>query len=1065
MENIEVDIITENIDMNLEGGARGFKGDKGDTGATGPRGPVGPQGEKGNPFTYEDFTPEQLEGLRGPQGIQGETGPTGPQGPKGDKGDTGPIGATGAQGPQGIQGIQGPKGDQGIQGQTGPQGPTGATGKDFSITKTYASISAMEADKNNVEEGSFVMITSNTEDEDNGKLYVKGATDFTFLSDLSGARGMKGDKGDTGEQGPQGIQGPVGPQGEQGIQGIQGEKGDKGEKGDGYTGVGTIASIGTDIEVDTLEAYVKNVELHGDTEQTTYTGKNLFDSQFELGTYNSSGAKTSSTTQYRNKNVIPVESNTTYTFSNMGATGYDLFQYDNSMNYLGYNYTRGTFNTMNNAAYLNIATSGNVSAIPTNVQLEKGSTATSYEPYVGGTASPNPDYPQEIKTATGYNEVNIVGKNLFDKDSVIENQNYLNKISVSNLETTETGLKWLASSNDSYIGLPATITGGYDMYIKVEENTTYTLSFNSNYELTNYIFYIKEDYTFIQRNVPLGHNSGVSFTTPINCKYVFVRFGASNQNGNTINITNIQLEKGNTATEYEAYKGQTYEIDLGKNLFDKDMMTLGFYITTNGATSESSYWNISDYIKVIAGEKYSYQGLVNVGSSSVLCAYYDNSKNYVSTFKQAIGNNTITIPSGISYVRFSVYANATDQDTFQLERGSQATSYAPFMKNNLFDKNNPNEATVWINEACTSAGVSSGDYSIYIPCLSNTTYKITSNVNIPRFRLASVSNLITSNVSLSNGVNADNKASATITTGANDIYLYVNLTSSNYINNLTIWNTSEAQYPIKLPNGNYIYKSNDKWYVHKVWDKIVLDGTESTMYINVVDNGYQFHILPGILPKRSSTEITMISDYFTGTYFGNRKNIDECIYGYSGDNGIRITTQIASTLADFKSWLSTNNVTVWYKLATETDVEITNERLLEQLEELYNSKMCEDKTYITTSGIDINPILKLITFNNNANGVTEYFNYMMSVIDNTYVRKITGKALSTNDFTDDYKNKIDYLIQLIGNGTDTYSSSTTYEEGEQVFYNYRLYEATQETTGNLPTDTDYWELVSLVGIE
>lgn len=31
------------------------------------------------------------------------------------------------------------------------------------------------------------------------------------------------------------------------------------------------------------------------------------------------------------------------------------------------------------------------------IQIEKGSTATSYEPYTGGIPSPNPDYPQEIK--------------------------------------------------------------------------------------------------------------------------------------------------------------------------------------------------------------------------------------------------------------------------------------------------------------------------------------------------------------------------------------------------------------------------------------------------------------------------------------------------------------------------------------------------------------------------------------------------------------------------------------------------------------------------------------------
>lgn len=52
----------------------------------------------------------------------------------------------------------------------------------------------MNADKENIEEGSFVMITSNEEDPDNAKLYVKNATDFAFIVDLSGATGMKGDK-------------------------------------------------------------------------------------------------------------------------------------------------------------------------------------------------------------------------------------------------------------------------------------------------------------------------------------------------------------------------------------------------------------------------------------------------------------------------------------------------------------------------------------------------------------------------------------------------------------------------------------------------------------------------------------------------------------------------------------------------------------------------------------------------------------------------------------------------------------------------------------------------------
>jgi len=129
------------------------------------QGPQGEKGDKGDAFTYADFTEAQLEALRGPQGIQG------------------------------VQGEQGPKGD---------------TGEGFSIYRTYASVTAMEADAENVAEGKFVLIASNVDDADNAKLYVKGGESFTFLTDLSGAQGIQGPQGPQGIQGVQGEQGPAG---------------------------------------------------------------------------------------------------------------------------------------------------------------------------------------------------------------------------------------------------------------------------------------------------------------------------------------------------------------------------------------------------------------------------------------------------------------------------------------------------------------------------------------------------------------------------------------------------------------------------------------------------------------------------------------------------------------------------------------------------------------------------------------------------------------------------------------------------------------------------------------
>ena len=58
-----------------------------------------------------------------------------------------------------------------------------------------------------VKQGQFVLIdTGNVNDADNAKLYVKGTTAYTYLTDLSGATGM------TGPQGPQGLKGETGAQ-------------------------------------------------------------------------------------------------------------------------------------------------------------------------------------------------------------------------------------------------------------------------------------------------------------------------------------------------------------------------------------------------------------------------------------------------------------------------------------------------------------------------------------------------------------------------------------------------------------------------------------------------------------------------------------------------------------------------------------------------------------------------------------------------------------------------------------------------------------------------------------
>ena len=170
---------TEEARLASKDELKGDKGDKGDTGETWPQWPQGIQWPKWDKWD------------KGDKWAKGDKGDKWDKGDKGDKWDTWatwPQGATWPQWPQGVQWIQWETWDA------------------FAIYKTYASISAMNADKANVPEWKFVMITSTVEDPDNSKLYVKGASDFSFVTDMSWATGIQGEQWPQWIQWEQGIQ-------------------------------------------------------------------------------------------------------------------------------------------------------------------------------------------------------------------------------------------------------------------------------------------------------------------------------------------------------------------------------------------------------------------------------------------------------------------------------------------------------------------------------------------------------------------------------------------------------------------------------------------------------------------------------------------------------------------------------------------------------------------------------------------------------------------------------------------------------------------------------------------
>ena len=177
----------------------------------------------------------------------------------------------------------------------------------------------------------------------------------------------------------------------------------------------------TEISVDDAAKYSRNkLELFGNTEQTQYTGKNLF-SGWEEGQINSTtGQETTYQNRYRSK-FIEILPNTDYFFSIARPSifqpfWFSIYKYDENKNYLGYQrlkqdapYTYSNIINIEdiNVKFIRITEIASLEYL-VDTQLESGTERTNYEPYVGGQPSPSLDYPQDIHVVTGNNTIHVL---------------------------------------------------------------------------------------------------------------------------------------------------------------------------------------------------------------------------------------------------------------------------------------------------------------------------------------------------------------------------------------------------------------------------------------------------------------------------------------------------------------------------------------------------------------------------------------------------------------------------------------------------------------------------------
>ena len=314
-----------------------------------------------------------------------------------------------------------------------------------------------------------------------------------------------------------------------------------------------------------------------------------------------------------------------------------------------------------------------------NVDLDKQYYIEDLKGQTTQSGTPTPTSPVPINTTTGRQEVVVCGKNLF---------------SGYNFSKTTNGITY-TYNNDGTILVNGTSTGNaYSMlssdatsFYKTLEAGTYTLSggiANVNLQLID------------SGGTALANTTSHQTFTITEQKRYYIRLYISS--GKTFNnqTINVMLEKNNQATTYEEYKGNTYEINLGKQLWqlrDRTVSTAGITaVVENGTITLNGTATAIAFCEILLDNTVNWEN----GKTYTISAFNPVLNNGVRIRTASTGANDITLTtinrvysithsSNVSRWndRFTIRVeNGTTLDNYtitpMLEKGSVATSYAPY---------------------------------------------------------------------------------------------------------------------------------------------------------------------------------------------------------------------------------------------------------------------------------------------------------------------------------------------------------------------------------------------------
>lgn len=770
----------------------------------------------------------------------------------------------------------------------------------------------------------------------------------------------------------------------------------------------TVEGTGTDITLSNTSLYAPiNTELLGDTYQYTTTGRNLFvnsenlvaaiDGQAQMQKTGSGRectlTKTSSGTaspriQFANDFF---EVNTTYYFSFKVKGNWNVVDFGTWFNNVqqnivsitptsSYQLVSGSFTypstkyTSDRLFWAN--TDGRIavgqSITITDFMISK-SNNTEYEPYTNG-ASPNPDYPQAIDNVEGEQEIIISNKNLFNFDTFADTSSGLTStISGNNLKITGT-----ATTTQKFL------TNYIDNNFKVG---SYVFSITKVLTARLMIrFFDSNNATISTYNIMPGETSVSLQLNGTEKKYRLIFNPVRDE---TYNVdVNIQLEHGTVSTSYEEYKEQSYEINLGKNLFDKDNVVILNANLSNSKINSNANERVA-IIKCDPNTTYTFSKVIPSSyirnTIATTSAYPTLNMTVDNAVYSATSPKTYTTGANAQYIVWlfwsasdTTYTEQQNLDSMQVEKGSQATSYVPYKTpielckigdyqdiifkskgNQLYDKDNINLIDSYYVDGTGKIVFGTNNKFNWVQLEPNKTYTLSqpikSNVSV-RIALFNSEPIPDSTGMIIGTFTGTTPIIQTFTTTSTSYYLGWVYCNTSQLGNYTQQQMLDS---IMLNEGTSVlqyepYGTNGKWLLHKEIGKYTFTGNETFTSQSYGTNSWLVNSIINTIPNDNLK--LCISNIFTGIPKSERNNeVSNSIYANT-TTALYIRNTSFTSQAQIQS--ATNGNYVYYVLATPTTTEITDTELLAQLTLLSNATTYDEATNISSKG-DLPSILNV----------------------------------------------------------------------------------------------------------